>query len=177
MGIGYIKTQINNPKCNEIGFKIFWRFDIRLLMTFIRVKILCDIYLVRKVVEKEQNDFFFCYQTSDELSSTGSQHVDRLRLHQGSGPLRRWTKLEEILDQKFPNEKRPSLQELERNAGLALQVGVWENLLNSPSSQKCKFERVYPSKFLKKWLLTFLILRIQRSIFLIYLILHLPHTP
>ncbi len=36
-----------------------------------------------------------------------------------------YPKLEEILDQKFPNEKRPSLQELERNAGLALQVGVW----------------------------------------------------
>jgi hypothetical protein len=35
-----------------------------------------------------------------------------------------YPKLEEILDQKFPNEKRPSLQELERNAGLALQVGV-----------------------------------------------------
>jgi len=35
-----------------------------------------------------------------------------------------YPKLEEILDQKFPNEKRPSLPELELNAGLALQVGV-----------------------------------------------------
>ena len=40
-----------------------------------------------------------------------------------------YPKLEKVIDDKFPNEVRPSLKELENNAGLALQVGHLETLL------------------------------------------------